>query len=808
MTPTSSTPGRRTGSRGGPEAGRGRRGVLAGLGALAVALVAGGWLLPLWQATLHAPQYPGGLVTIAYGHQVTGDLNEINALNHYVGLGVFDPSDVPEMRLWPLALAVAVVAVVVGLALGRGWGRRLALAYLWGLPLGVLAAIQFRLHEFGQDVEPGAAFRMEPFTPWVIGRTTVWNFETWAWPGLGLLAIVLAATVVTFGPRLGRRGAGQPARDDADGGSRGGATRASVVAVLAAVLAVPGLVVPSGAALASDGHDHGAHDHGAHDRGSHDHGAHDHGTEPSDQAPAPQVGPEGHPPMPSVVEHPPAGELQPLIDATDPGGTLVLPPGTYTGPAVVDRPITIEGVDLPIVQGDGTGSVLTVRADDAVVRGLVVRGSGVGPHENPAGIRVEADGVLIEGNVVEDSYMGLAVDSAAAVKLVDNHLHGRPAPLVDDGHAAAHDDHDPADHGADDHPAHDHGAEAHPGHDPAAHDHGAHDHGAHDHAAHDHGGHAAHAATSSTGGPRGDGVWLHDVDHVLVRGNHIMGVRDGIYLSFGTGALIDSNHVHHSRYAVHSMFARDFQLVQNHFAQNLSGAVLMYGEDALLLRNHIEDNRSAATGFGTILKDITGVEAVQNLLVDNRISVHLDGPSEGVFTANTIARSSVGLQAHSSARGTFTGNSFVENAIQVLPLGSGLANLAWSDRGFGNFWDTYRGYDARGEGKGAVPHTEGGAVDRLLARNPELLAIADSPALRLLRSVEERWGRRAPVLVDELPLTVPLSPALPATTAVGDARVPATALGLVLLLPVLVLLARRPRRRGPASRRSPRAVHA
>jgi nitrous oxidase accessory protein len=299
------------------------------------------------------------------------------------------------------------------------------------------------------------------------------------------------------------------------------------------------------------------------------------------------------------------------------------------------------------------------------------------------------------------------------------------------------------------------------------------------------------------------------VDHVLVRGNHIEHARDGIYVSFGSGAVIDSNHVHHSRYAVHSMFAREMSIVQNHFSTNLSGTVLMYGGDVLLLRNHIEDNTSASTGFGAILKDIVDVELVQNIVVGNRIGLHLDGPTETILTANTIAGHTVGVQAHSSVKATFSGNSFVDNAIQVVPLGTRFPHVAWSANGWGNYWSSYRGYDARGEGKGAVAHTEGGSVDRLLARNPELLAIAGSPAMQLLRSVEERWGRRNPVVVDELPLTVPVSPALPVAATDPGARNLAFVLGLVLVLPATRLVFRRSHRRSATtSRRSLRAVHA
>jgi nitrous oxidase accessory protein len=789
------------------ERGRGRSGALVALGLVASLLVAAGWLLPIWQARLHAPQYPGGLTTVAYGHQVTGDINEVNALNHYVGLGVFDPADVPEMQLWPFALIAAVIAVVVALLLRRRWPGRLATIYLWALPFGVLAAIQFRLYEFGQDITPGAAFRLDPFVPWVVGRSTVWNFETWAWPGWGLISILGAAAVVTFGPRLLER--------------RSGGGTGAVPAVGVGLLVVS-LTLGAGLGLASPAQ---AQDHGDHgDHGSHDHGSHE--GRDDDAPPAPQIGPSAHPAMPVIVEHAAAGDLADLLEATEPGGHLRLPAGTYRGPVVIDEPVILEGEDLPIIQGDGTGSVITVRAPGTVIRGLVVRGSGAGPTDNPAGIRIEADDVTVEGVVVEDSYMGIAVDSAAAAKLVDNHIHGRmQARIVDEGHAVAHDDEADATHDHGDHADHvehaEHGDHAdhadHADHDHA--DHAAHadhaDHGDHDHAAHaDHGDHGDHGhravASVARGTPsRGDGIWLHDVDHVLVRGNHIEHARDGIYVSFGSGAVIDSNHVHRSRYAVHSMFARELSIVQNHFSTNLSGTVLMYGGDVLLLRNHIEDNTSASTGFGAILKDIVDVELVQNIVVGNRIGLHLDGPTETTLTANTIARHTIGVQAHSSVKATFSGNSFVDNAIQVVPLGTRFQHVAWSANGWGNYWSSYRGYDARGEGKGAVAHTEGGSVDRLLARNPELLAIAGSPAMQLLRSVEERWGRRNPVVVDELPLTVPVSPALPAAAADPGARNLALALGLVLLVPAVGLVARRSHRRPTtSSRRSLRAVHA
>lgn len=183
-------------------AGRGPR-LVAGL--VAVPLLLSSLVLPLWQALLAAPQYPGGLVLRAYGGRVTGDVAEINSLNHYVGLRPFDEKDIPELQLWLPTVLLGIGLVAVATFTRRRWLARGAKLGLWAIPVGMLADLQFRLWELGHDINPDAALRIEEFTPWAIGPTRVWNFRTTATPGLGLIAVILAATVVSFGPTLWAR---------------------------------------------------------------------------------------------------------------------------------------------------------------------------------------------------------------------------------------------------------------------------------------------------------------------------------------------------------------------------------------------------------------------------------------------------------------------------------------------------------------------------------------------------------------------------------------------------------------------------
>ncbi len=181
-----------------------------GFGAAAFALVALAWRLPVWEARLTAPQFPpplGPLRLTAYGHGVVGDVESVNQLNHYVGMQAFSDGNAPEIGLWGPTVLLALAAVAVATLLPRTHiVARLARWALWLVPLGVLVDIQYRLWQYGQSVKPDAAIRVDPFTPLVVGPTKVLNFTTWAYPGLALWCVVLAAFLMSFGPGLWRRG--------------------------------------------------------------------------------------------------------------------------------------------------------------------------------------------------------------------------------------------------------------------------------------------------------------------------------------------------------------------------------------------------------------------------------------------------------------------------------------------------------------------------------------------------------------------------------------------------------------------------
>ncbi len=75
---------------------------------------------PIWRITLVAPQYPHGVHMHIYinkiGGSEPGTLQNINILNHYIGMKPIEPDSIPELKILPVVvLGFAGIAFLFGL---------------------------------------------------------------------------------------------------------------------------------------------------------------------------------------------------------------------------------------------------------------------------------------------------------------------------------------------------------------------------------------------------------------------------------------------------------------------------------------------------------------------------------------------------------------------------------------------------------------------------------------------------------------------------------------------------------------------
>ena len=125
--------------------------------------------------------------------------------------------------------------------------------------------------------------------------------------------------------------------------------------------------------------------------------------------------------------------LQPWFDTALPGAVIRLPPGTYQGPAVISKPLTLEGEGKVIIDAGGQGTVLTVKADNVTLRGLTLRGSGDSHDKIDGGLMAEGNNLLIENNVIEDVLFGISLHRTNDSIVRNNRIRSRPGDSADRG---------------------------------------------------------------------------------------------------------------------------------------------------------------------------------------------------------------------------------------------------------------------------------------------------------------------------------------------------------------------------------------
>lgn len=165
--------------------------------ALALGLV---YVLPLWKIDLEAPQYPEGLGMLIRVNTVEGqkpnDLNNINNLNHYIGMKRIEPDAIPELRIMPAIVGVLMLMGVAAAALGRRkWLYAWTATFLLVSVVGLADFYKWE-YDYGHNLDEENAIIKVPgmnYQPPLIGSKQLLNFRAHSWPASGGWILIAAA---------------------------------------------------------------------------------------------------------------------------------------------------------------------------------------------------------------------------------------------------------------------------------------------------------------------------------------------------------------------------------------------------------------------------------------------------------------------------------------------------------------------------------------------------------------------------------------------------------------------------------------
>lgn len=586
--------------------------------AAALALVAL-YFVPLWRITLDAPQFPEGIGLYIQIDAIEGinrhDLQNINGLNHYIGMKEIHPESIPELRWMPWILGALIAWGLMAAAVGKrwmlcGWFGLLGLAAVAGL-----ADFYIWGYDYGHNLDPTAAVKVPGMTyqPPLIGSKEILNFTATSLPAVGGWIAIAAGLLAGWRCWVERRGG--------RGDGAGSASAATTAAVLAVLLAASTLSACADIPERTTSHEEMEHPAAAADTGRLPAGeaGEQEGDEIAGDAAVRGAAADGGLATRVVVE--PGGDPATIGEAVRraaPGGRVVVRPGTYREPTiVVDRPLTIEGEGYPVIDGEGERQLFTVTADGVRITGLALRDVGVSYVEDRAAIRVEeAADCEVDHNRIDGGFFAIYLAKTRGCRVTANEIRGTGTRETDSGNGI----------------------------------------------------HAWYSRDVEITGNRvhghRDGIYLEFVEDARVSRNEITwNIRYGLHFMYSDGGEYERNRFADNGAGVAVMYTSDIAMRDNRFENNRGGAsfgLLLKDIDGSEIHGNVFRENSVALYAESF--DHTLVE--DNLFEQNGRAIRLLSNSTGsVFRRNDFVGNTFDVTTNSRrVRSEFVGNHWDEYA--------------------------------------------------------------------------------------------------------------------------------------------------
>lgn len=155
------------------------------------------FFLPVWRIDLLAPQYPEGLTMKIWINGLSGDVDIINGLNHYIGMKHITEGMFPEFTFLPFIVGFFLI---LGMLVAWTGSPRLLLLYvLLSIAGGIAAMVDFYQwgYNYGHQLDPSAPIQVPglSYQPPLLGHKRLLNFDAWSMPDVGGWLVILAGTI-------------------------------------------------------------------------------------------------------------------------------------------------------------------------------------------------------------------------------------------------------------------------------------------------------------------------------------------------------------------------------------------------------------------------------------------------------------------------------------------------------------------------------------------------------------------------------------------------------------------------------------
>ncbi|KIV54138.1 hypothetical protein TS65_18965 [Aneurinibacillus migulanus] len=288
--------------------------------------------------------------------------------------------------------------------------------------------------------------------------------------------------------------------------------------------------------------------------------------------------------------------VQFLIDHTPANGVLVLKNQVYKGDLVIKKPITIKGTQGTVIQGSGTGNVITIKAPYVRVENIAIKhGSlSMNSQEEYAGVKVTANHVVLKNLRITDCYHGVYLKNTHHNEVSHVTITGRGRNIV---------------------------------------------------ASQGNGIQLIHASHTRLVGnvikKVRDGIAFDYSDYNKAEQNQISETRYGLHYMYSNDNAFLGNHFLNNNGGAAIMVSKRLQLRNNNFSfhdgSQAFGVLLKSAEEVSISDNHFYQNLR-----GIYIDDSVGNEIAKNEFLHNRVGVELwSSATHQTFTQNSFFKNTV-----------------------------------------------------------------------------------------------------------------------------------------------------------------------
>lgn len=292
--------------------------------------------------------------------------------------------------------------------------------------------------------------------------------------------------------------------------------------------------------------------------------------------------------------------------------TLLIKKGSYQEfNIVVDKPLTLIGVDYPIVDGEDQGEIFTVTSDNVTIDGLFIINVGTSYTSDYAAIRVvKSKNFLIQNVVLEKLFFGIYLEKSTDGRVFHNKIIGDAVEEFNSGNGIQ----------------------------------------------------LWYCQNVSVENNIvqhvRDGIYLEFSDQIVIKNNiSTNNVRYGLHFMFSNDDLYEDNTFENNGAGVAVMFSKKIKMYNNTFKKNWGaasfGMLLKEINDSEIIGNTFEENT-----VGISIEGSNRIEYKQNDFVNNGWALKVRGACYGnIFSSNNFLYNSFDVSYNSKLNdNSFSGN--------------------------------------------------------------------------------------------------------------------------------------------------------